>query len=113
MMLDGNSAALRDEEQRQSFIDSVFAAKEAEAVRQLTEEAVAKFAARDVGFGDIYDFLDKSAEASLVQAIELDDSLECLRLLTDGREKALAFTRRQWVELHTEERVWALYNRGE
>lgn len=114
-MLDGNTAALRDHDQRQSFIDSVFASHQAEAARQLREEAAQKFPEADVSVGATYDEIlgDPKAEPALAMAVDLDDALECLRLLKVARTQAAAATRARWVSEHVEERVWLIYNRGE
>lgn len=113
MMLDGNAAALRSHEQRESLIDHVFQTYEAIAREQLAEEADVKFPESKVTADQIFDELicDQRLAVTLEISIETDDAVVAMQALKALRKKAAACQRDLYIEKNLEERVWALYNR--
>lgn len=112
MMLDGNSAALRDHEQRTNFVDGVFRLYEATARRELVAESLTKITAEQVHITDVWDeLLDEDADVAAAQAaLSLDQVLETGRVFARARDRILKRRRDAYIEDHLEERVWELHN---
>lgn len=110
-MLDGNTAALRDHEQREYFVDGVFARNEKQAREELAHESLEKITADQVTLDDIWDHLlgtRRQPEIELALSHGLD--FEVGRLLRGVRDEIVNGRRAAWIEKHLKDRVWALAN---
>lgn len=112
MMLDGNTAALRDHEQREHFVEAVFRTYEKQARLELVAEALTKVTAEQVRIGDVWDeLLERDADLVAIEAaLSLDQVLEAGRVLARARDRVLKSRRDAYVEDHLEDRVWELHN---
>lgn len=112
MMLDGNTAALRSEEERQSFVDAVFARHESDAEQQLKQEAVAKFTVQGITLDDLFDHLcgGHRLQVEIELALANDDALQLLRMFQTARDEILEERRDAWIQDHLEDRVWDLHH---
>ena len=110
-MLDSNTIALRDHQQRQYYIDSVFARYEREVCDELTEEATRKITAAEITLDDVWDaLLGSRRQPELELALSHDMDSEVGRLLRGVRDEIVARRRAKYVEDHLKERVWEMEN---
>ena len=110
-MLDGNTAALRSHEQRQYYVDGVFARHEADARQDLADEACEKITADQVTLDDVWDeLLGDRRQPELELALAHDLDMEVGRLLRGVRDEIVAKRRVKYVKDNIEQRVWDMEN---
>ena len=101
-MIDGNTAALRNHEQRQYYIDSVFARLEKIARAELVLEAREKITADQVTLDDIWDHLLGSRRQPEIElALSHDLDMEVGRLLRSVRDEIVAQRDRKSTRLNS------------